>query len=70
MFAADSGKYLGPWHAIGKIKRQEGILGFYKGLYTKIFQSVLAAAVLFMTKEELVRQTKVMAKNFKVLLSS
>lgn len=33
----------------------EGFYGFYKGMSTKIVQSVLAAAVLFMVKEELVR---------------
>lgn len=35
--------------------RYEGLYGFYKGMGTKIVQSVLAAAVLFMVKEELVR---------------
>ena len=34
--------------------RYEGLHGFYKGMSTKIVQSVLAAAVLFMVKEELV----------------
>lgn len=33
----------------------EGFNGFYKGIGTKIVQSVLAAAVLFMMKEELVK---------------
>lgn len=32
----------------------EGFSGFYKGMGTKVVQSVLAAAVLFMIKEELV----------------
>ncbi|TQD69007.1 hypothetical protein C1H46_045460 [Malus baccata] len=35
--------------------RYEGLYGFYKGMGTKIVQSVLAAAVLFMIKEELVK---------------
>lgn len=35
--------------------RYEGFNGFYKGMSTKIAQSVLAATVLFMVKEELVR---------------
>ena len=35
--------------------RYEGFNGFYKGMGTKIVQSVLAAAVLFMMKEELVK---------------
>ncbi|KAL9402404.1 hypothetical protein Peur_006253 [Populus x canadensis] len=41
--------------AILKMIRYEGFHGFYKGMSTKIVQSVLAAAVLFMMKEELVR---------------
>lgn len=44
--------------AILKMIRYEGFNGFYKGMSTKIFQSVLAAAVLFMVKEELVKSTR------------
>ncbi|KAG4920255.1 hypothetical protein JHK84_049107 [Glycine max] len=47
--------YKGTWDAIIKMIRYEGFNGFYKGMGTKIVQSVLAAAVLFMMKEELVR---------------
>lgn len=35
--------------------RYEGLRGFYKGMSTKIVQSVFAASVLFMVKEELVK---------------
>lgn len=35
--------------------RFEGLAGFYKGMSTKIVQSVVAAAILFMIKEELVK---------------
>ena len=45
--------YEGTWDTIGKILRVEGITAFYKGLQVKIFQSVLAAALLFITKEEI-----------------
>lgn len=48
----------GTWDAIIKMIRYEGLNGFYKGMGTKIVQSVLAAAVLFMVKEELVKQTR------------
>ncbi|KAL3690275.1 hypothetical protein R1sor_016584 [Riccia sorocarpa] len=48
-------QYSGTADAIVKMVRYEGILGFYKGMSTKIVQSVLAAAVLFMIKEELVK---------------
>ncbi|XP_028795984.1 peroxisomal nicotinamide adenine dinucleotide carrier isoform X1 [Neltuma alba] len=47
--------YKGTWDAIIKMIRYEGFYGFYNGMSTKIVQSVLAAAVLFMVKEELVR---------------
>ncbi|KAJ8540461.1 hypothetical protein K7X08_030380 [Anisodus acutangulus] len=47
--------YSGTLDAMMKIIHYEGFHGFYKGLGTKIVQSVLAAAVLFMVKEELVR---------------
>ncbi|XP_061356713.1 peroxisomal nicotinamide adenine dinucleotide carrier-like [Gastrolobium bilobum] len=47
--------YKGTWDAIIKMMHYEGFYGFYKGMGTKIVQSVLAAAVLFMMKEELVK---------------
>nr|GMD00465.1 peroxisomal nicotinamide adenine dinucleotide carrier [Ipomoea batatas] len=48
-------QYKGTFDAILKMMNHEGFYGFYKGMSTKIVQSVLAAAVLFMVKEELVR---------------
>ncbi|XP_015877271.2 peroxisomal nicotinamide adenine dinucleotide carrier [Ziziphus jujuba] len=47
--------YKGTLDAILKMIHHEGFYGFYKGMRTKIVQSVLAAAVLFMVKEELVQ---------------
>uniref|UniRef100_A0A2N9H2P2 Peroxisomal nicotinamide adenine dinucleotide carrier n=1 Tax=Fagus sylvatica TaxID=28930 RepID=A0A2N9H2P2_FAGSY len=47
--------YKGTLDAILKMIHYEGFYGFYKGMSTKIVQSVLAAAVLFMIKEELVK---------------
>lgn len=35
--------------------RYEGFYGFYKGMRTRIVSSVLAASILFMLKEELVK---------------
>ncbi|XP_022747108.1 peroxisomal nicotinamide adenine dinucleotide carrier-like [Durio zibethinus] len=52
--------YKGTLDAILKIIRYEGFSGFYKGMNTKIVQSVLAAAVLFMVKEELVKGTQLL----------
>ncbi|KAL2610432.1 hypothetical protein R1flu_029005 [Riccia fluitans] len=48
-------QYSGTADAVVKMVRYEGLLGFYKGMSTKIVLSVLAAAVLFMIKEELVK---------------
>uniref|UniRef100_M1CLB7 36kDa-peroxisomal membrane protein (PMP36) n=1 Tax=Solanum tuberosum TaxID=4113 RepID=M1CLB7_SOLTU len=48
-------QYKGTLDALMKIIRYEGFHGFFKGMGTKIVQSILAAAILFMVKEELVR---------------
>lgn len=48
----------GTLDAIGKMIRYEGFSGFYKGMSTKIVQSVVAAAILFMIKEELVKAAR------------
>lgn len=53
-------QYSGTLDAILKIIRFEGIGGFYKGMGTKILQSVFAAAVLFMVKEELVKAVRIL----------
>ena len=58
----------GTFDAIIKMIRYEGLPGFYKGMSTKIVQSVFAASVLFMVKEELVKAYLVLAdKSRKVL---
>ncbi|KAF3774899.1 Peroxisomal nicotinamide adenine dinucleotide carrier [Nymphaea thermarum] len=46
-------KYSGTVDAIIKMIHYEGLHAFYKGMATKIVQSVFAASVLFMMKEEL-----------------
>lgn len=48
----------GTFDAITKMIRYEGLSGFYKGMSTKVVQSVFAAAVLFMVKEELVKAAR------------
>ncbi|GAA0147562.1 transporter [Lithospermum erythrorhizon] len=48
-------RYSGTFDAIIKMIRYEGLPSFYKGMSTKIVQSVFAASVLFMVKEELVK---------------
>ncbi|KAF9598820.1 hypothetical protein IFM89_031488 [Coptis chinensis] len=56
VYASDAGTL----DAILKMIRYEGLYGFYKGMSTKIVQSVLAAAVLFMIKEELVKWARLL----------
>ncbi|KAL6580376.1 hypothetical protein OROMI_008400 [Orobanche minor] len=58
-------QYNGTLDAVMKIIQYEGFSGFYKGMGTKVVQSVLAAAVLFMIKEELVNGARwLLMKNY------
>uniref|UniRef100_A0A7N0ZU98 Peroxisomal nicotinamide adenine dinucleotide carrier n=1 Tax=Kalanchoe fedtschenkoi TaxID=63787 RepID=A0A7N0ZU98_KALFE len=59
--------YEGTLDAIMKMIRYEGLPGFYKGMSTKIVQSVLAAAVLFMVKEEIVKGVRFLLTKDKAL---
>ncbi|KAL3734511.1 hypothetical protein ACJRO7_023807 [Eucalyptus globulus] len=62
-------RYTGTFDAIIKMIRYEGVQAFYKGMSTKIVQSVFAASVLFMIKEELVKAYMLLAdKGQKVML--
>lgn len=62
-FFSSGCEFTGTLDAILKMIRYEGLYGFYKGMSTKIVQSVLAAAVLFMIKEELVKGAKLLLSN-------
>ncbi|WOL04700.1 peroxisomal nicotinamide adenine dinucleotide carrier-like [Canna indica] len=53
-------QYTGTYDAITKMVHYEGLSGLYKGMGTKIVQSVFAAAVLFMVKEELVKGVRLL----------
>jgi adenine nucleotide transporter 17 len=44
---AGSSKYKSSWDGLVTILREEGIEGLYKGIGSKLFQSVLTAAILF-----------------------
>lgn len=46
-------RYTGVLHAVSRIMEEDGFLGFYKGMSTKIFQSVFAAALLFTIQDSL-----------------
>ncbi|ORZ29712.1 mitochondrial carrier domain-containing protein [Catenaria anguillulae PL171] len=49
----ESARYTSIMDGFRKILKQEGVKGLYKGIETKIVQSVLTAALLFTAKEEL-----------------
>ncbi|KNE57974.1 hypothetical protein AMAG_04805 [Allomyces macrogynus ATCC 38327] len=70
----DSARYASVMDGFRKILKHEGVKGLYKGIETKIVQSVLTAALLFTAKEELFKvavfiltvlgaRSKVAAKN-------
>eukprot|EP01119_Soliformovum_irregulare_P019390 TRINITY_DN6123_c0_g1_i5.p1 TRINITY_DN6123_c0_g1~~TRINITY_DN6123_c0_g1_i5.p1 ORF type:complete len:249 (+),score=45.70 TRINITY_DN6123_c0_g1_i5:51-797(+) len=52
---AKSDSYNGTWHALTEMLQTEGISGFYKGISSKILQSVLNAALMFMLQDQLVK---------------
>lgn len=58
----------GTLDAIIKMIRYEGLHVFYKGMATKIVQSVFAASVLFMMKEELVKAIQLLSVKTRILL--
>ena len=68
VFVFFTGIHAGTLDAIVKMIRYEGLTGFYKGMGTKIVQSVFAASVLFMIKEELVKAYMVLVDKSKKLL--
>jgi adenine nucleotide transporter 17 len=49
------GKYAGVADVVRRVYREEGMAGFYRGLDSKIVQSVLTAAFLLMAQEKLAR---------------
>uniref|UniRef100_A0A7N0T6D9 Peroxisomal nicotinamide adenine dinucleotide carrier n=1 Tax=Kalanchoe fedtschenkoi TaxID=63787 RepID=A0A7N0T6D9_KALFE len=55
--------YKGTMDAFTKIISYEGVTGLYTGMSTKLVQSVLAAAVLFTVKEEIVKAVGVLLMN-------
>nr|GEU46833.1 peroxisomal nicotinamide adenine dinucleotide carrier-like [Tanacetum cinerariifolium] len=61
-------RYSGTMDAIVKMIQYEGLSCFYKGMSTKIVQSVFAASVLFMIKEELVKLYATLAKKSQKIL--
>ena len=55
-------RYRGTAHAITCMAKDEGLGVFYKGLSTKLTQTILAAALMFTAKEKLAE--KIYAASF------
>ncbi|KAJ7158259.1 mitochondrial carrier domain-containing protein [Mycena crocata] len=51
-------KYILPLDELGTIVREEGVSGLYKGVGTKLIQSMLAAAILFAAQRRIFELTK------------
>jgi adenine nucleotide transporter 17 len=45
------------WDALKRMAETEGIAGFYRGMRVKLAQTVLAAALMMMLKEEIYAAT-------------
>jgi adenine nucleotide transporter 17 len=48
-------QYKGIWDCLVKLYRQGGVKGLYRGIQTKLLQSVLTAAFTFLTYEQILR---------------
>jgi adenine nucleotide transporter 17 len=49
-----------------KILKTEGVAGLYKGIESKLLQSVLTSAFIFALKEEIFKTTLLVLKNLKL----
>ncbi|KAI9292401.1 mitochondrial carrier [Neoconidiobolus thromboides FSU 785] len=60
----ESLRYESVWDGMRKIIRNEGVSGLYKGIQSKLLQSILNAAFLFMAKEALFDYTPLFYTTF------
>ena len=51
-------RYTGTVDALRRIVRDEGVLAFYRGMGTKVTQTVFAAALMFAAKEEIAKAVR------------
>ena len=58
MFAREAPSYDGAFDALRRIAREEGLAAFYRGMGTKMTQTVFAAALMFVTKEEIAKAAR------------
>ena len=63
---SESARYKSTWDGFRKIIANEGYGGLYKGIASKLLQSVLTAAFLFMYKEALFKYTVAFLSSRKV----
>jgi solute carrier family 25 (peroxisomal adenine nucleotide transporter), member 17 len=61
----ESARYKNTWDGLRKIIANEGYGGLYKGITSKLLQSVLTAAFLFMYKEALFKYTIAILSSWK-----
>ena len=57
-FAREAPSYDGAFDALRRIAREEGLAAFYRGMGTKMTQTVFAAALMFVTKEEIAKAAR------------
>jgi len=61
-FAREAPSYDGAFDALRRIAREEGVAAFYRGMGTKMTQTVFAAALMFVTKEEIAKAARAAMK--------
>jgi adenine nucleotide transporter 17 len=61
---AGSNEYRSSLHGLLTILKNEGFFGLYKGIASKIIQSMLTAAILFASQRRIFELTKKVLSNF------
>ena len=51
-------KKVNVWSAMTEVVHNEGVGGLYRGISSKLLQSILTAAILFASKERIYKMTK------------
>lgn len=61
---AHSKEYKSAWDGLAKITQREGVAGLYRGIGSKLTQSVLTAAILFAGQKRFYELTKAVRTPF------
>ena len=64
--SSDGQRYKSSWHGLLTIVEEEGVLGLYKGIGTKLTQSVLNAAILFVSQRRIYEMTKQVSHDIEI----